>query len=173
MTALSTRALTFAALAHRGQVRRYTGEPYFLHPIEVANIVRSVPHTEEMVAAAYLHGVVEDTPVTLAQIEAAFGQAVAELVGWLTDVSKPEDGNRATRKQLDLEHTAKAPRGAKTIKLADCISNSRSISAHDPNFWRVYRREIGRLLAVMKEGDPTLWERAAAQLEPTALPSTL
>lgn len=162
---LPERALAFATQAH-GAIdhrRRYTGDPYIVHPIAVAEIVRSVPHTEAMIAAAYLHDVVEDTPVTIAEIEAEFGPEVAELVDWLTDVSRPQDGNRAIRKQLDFEHTAKAPPAAKTIKLADLIDNTLTIREHDPHFWRVYRREKLRLLGVLREGDQALWARAAEQ----------
>jgi (p)ppGpp synthase/HD superfamily hydrolase len=92
---LELDAKLFAAAAHGaiGQKRKYTGEDYIVHPIAVAEIVRSVPHTEVMIAAALLHDVVEDTPVTL---EERFGCEVRELVDWLTD--KPEKGNRKERK---------------------------------------------------------------------------
>jgi (p)ppGpp synthase/HD superfamily hydrolase len=162
---LEARALEFARAAHGsiGHMRKYTGEPYIVHPIAVAEIVRSVPHTPEMIAAAYLHDVVEDTPVTLDELRAEFGDEVAELVDWLTDVSRPGDGNRRTRKAIDLEHTAKAPPAAKTIKLADLIDNSLTIAEHDRGFWPVYRREKRALLEVLKDGDETLWERAAAR----------
>jgi (p)ppGpp synthase/HD superfamily hydrolase len=163
---LEARALAFARRAHEsvGQKRKYTGEPYIVHPMAVAEIVRSVPHRREMIAAAYLHDVVEDTPVTLEQIRLAFGDSVAELVDWLTDVSRPGDGNRRTRRALDLEHTARAIPEAKTVKLADLIDNSETISSHDPTgFWPVYRRETLALLEVLREGDATLWKRAAAK----------
>jgi (p)ppGpp synthase/HD superfamily hydrolase len=160
---LEQRALEFAKAAHESidQRRKYTGEPYIVHPMAVAELVKSVPHTEEMVAAALLHDVVEDTPVELAQVRAEFGDEVATLVEWLTDVSRPEDGNRARRKSLDLEHTRHAPAAAKTIKLADLIDNTRTIKVHDPDFWKVYRREKLALLRVLKEGDGDLWQRAA------------
>jgi (p)ppGpp synthase/HD superfamily hydrolase len=76
-------ALEFATTAHASinQRRKYTGEPYIVHPIAVAELVRSVPHTPEMIAAAYLHDVVEDTPVTIEEIREEFGPQVAELVG--------------------------------------------------------------------------------------------
>ncbi|WP_137392258.1 HD domain-containing protein [Rhodoligotrophos defluvii] len=170
MSSLEERALEFAAAAHGSinQTRKYTGEPYIVHPIAVAEIVRSVPHTEAMIAAALLHDVVEDTPVTIEEIERAFGPEVAALVDWLTDVSRPQHGNRRTRKHLDLLHTAKAPPEAKTIKLADLIDNTRTIAKHDPGFWTVYRREKQALLEVLKEGDPTLWRRAARLAEENA-----
>lgn len=160
---LESRALAFATAAHESinQRRKYTGEPYIVHPMAVAKLVKSVPHSEAMVAAALLHDVVEDTPVTIEQVTGEFGDEVAVLVGWLTDVSRPEDGNRATRKQLDLEHLRDAPAAAKTIKLADLIDNTRTIKARDPSFWKVYRREKLALLRVLTEGDPTLWQQAA------------
>ena len=163
MSELEARARAFATEAHGAidQRRKYTGEPYIVHPIAVAELVRSVPHTPEMIAAALLHDVVEDTPVTIEQIRAAFGEEVAELVDWLTDVSKPGDGNRRVRKHLDLLHTAKAPPAAKTIKLADLIDNTRTISRYDPSFWPVYRREKRALLDVLREGDAKLWAMAA------------
>lgn len=165
MSSLEDRAHAFAAKAHASidQRRKYTGQPYIVHPVAVAALVRSVPHTPEMIAAAYLHDVVEDTPVTIEVIEHEFGAVVAELVGWLTDVSKPEDGNRRVRKQLDLKHTAQAPAAAKTIKIADLIDNTLTIRDRDPSFWKVYRREKMALLEVLKEGDPTLWKRAYSQ----------
>ena len=162
---LEQRALHFATAAHGSidQRRKYTGEPYIVHPIAVAELVRSVPHDEAMSASALLHDAVEDTPVTITEIEAEFGDEVAELVGWLTDVSRPQDGNRRKRKHFDLLHTAKAPPPAKTIKLADLIDNTRTISRYDPSFWPVYRREKEALLHVLREGDPKLWAQAANQ----------
>ena len=61
---LVIKADTFADLSHSGQVRKYTGEPYIVHPREVATLVSTVAHTPEMLAAALLHDVVEDTPAT-------------------------------------------------------------------------------------------------------------
>lgn len=163
---LAETALAFAREAHGAidQRRKYTNEPYIVHPIAVAELVRSVPHSEAMVAAAYLHDVVEDTPVTIEQVLAEFGQEVATLVGWLTDVSVPTDGNRAACKAIDLRHTAQAPPEAKTIKLADLIDNTRTIATRDPAFWQVYRREKAALLEVLREGDASLWKRARAQV---------
>ena len=156
------RARVFATAAHAavGQVRKYTFEPYIVHPAEVAGIVATVPHTNEMLAAAYLHDTVEDTGVSIVDIQKEFGNEVASLVGWLTDVSKPEQGNRAVRKAIDREHTAMAPAAAQTVKLADLIANSRSILAHDPAFAKVYLEEKRMLLEVLTRGDATLMAQA-------------
>ena len=155
---LVERARVFATAAHAacGQLRKYTYEPYIVHPAEVVSIVSTVPHTEAMLAAAWLHDVVEDTGVTLETVRAEFGEEVADLVGWLTDVSRPEQGNRATRKAIDRAHTAMAPAAAQTVKLADLISNTRSIMEHDETFARTYLAEKKLLLEVMTKGDATL-----------------
>lgn len=127
------------------------------------SIVKTVPHTPEMLAAALLHDTVEDTGVTIELIESEFGSEVANLVSWLTDVSKPENGNRAVRKQIDLEHTALAPAAAQTIKLADLISNTSSIVKHDLNFAETYLKEKVALLKVLTKGEQNLisWAQAA------------
>jgi len=159
------KAQVYAMAAHAavGQKRKYTGEPYIVHPAEVASIVASVPgSTPDMVAAAWLHDVVEDTGCTFTDIHMAFGADIAALVGWLTDVSRPEDGKRAVRKAIDREHTAQAPAEAQTIKLADLISNSKSIMAHDPGFAKTYLEEKRLLLEVLSKGDPELHARASS-----------
>lgn len=159
---LEEHALLFAVDAHAGQVRKYTGDPYITHPISVAAIVKSVPHTSDMLCAAYLHDVLEDTYIDYNTLVGTFGADVADLVDWLTDVSKPEDGNRASRKALDRDHLAEAPPEAQTIKLADLIHNTETIRLYDPKFWEKYREEKRDLLSVMTKGDPTLYARALA-----------
>ena len=158
------KARVFATAAHGAvaQLRKYTHEPYIVHPAEVFSIVTTVECSREMMAAAWLHDVVEDTGVTIETIKAEFGEEVAELVGWLTDVSRPEQGNRATRKAIDRAHTAMAPADAQTIKLADLISNCSSIKEHDEAFAKVYFEEKRLLLEVLTKGNPILLERAKA-----------
>ena len=160
---LVEHARMFAHGAHFavGQLRKYTNEPYIVHPFEVAQIVATVPDaTEEMIAAAWLHDVVEDTGVTLDQVHLLFGANVANLVFWLTDQSRPEDGNRATRKAIDRAHIEAAPAAAQTVKLADLISNTKSIMAHDPEFAKVYLEEKRLMLEVMTKGHPALMAEA-------------
>ena len=158
------KAQVYAMAAHAsvGQLRKYTNEPYIVHPAEVASIVASVPgSTPDMVAAAWLHDVIEDTGCSFFDVHMAFGIDIADLVGWLTDVSKPEDGNRATRKAIDRERLAGAPAEVQTIKLADLISNSRSIMQHDPEFAKVYLEEKRLLLEVLTKGDRGLHAEAS------------
>jgi len=158
-------ACAFAMRMHAGQQRKYTGEPYVLHCLEVARIVAEVGGSPTMVAAALLHDVVEDTEASIEDVRARFGEEIAQGVACLTDVSRPEDGNRAVRKAMDHEHLAQAPAEMKTVKLADVISNTRSIVDHGDGFARVYLREIGALLEVLTEGHPELWRRAKAEVE--------
>ncbi len=159
------KAYQFAKKAHEGQIRKYTNEPYIYHTVEVMSIVSTVDHTEEMLAAALLHDVVEDCDVEPAKIFKQFGLWVGWHVEDLTDVSKPTDGNRAKRKEIDRSHTQAADPNAKTIKLADLSSNSRSIVNHNKDFARVYIKEKELLLEVLTEGDATLYAMAKQIVE--------
>lgn len=154
------RAIAFAVEAHMGQDRKYTHIPYISHPINVMEIVRTVSDDETMLIAAVLHDVVEDTEVSIEQIITEFGDRVGSLVADLTDVSKPEDGNREKRKSLDREHSANASASAQTIKLADIIHNAESILASDAHFAKVFMREAEVLIAVLTAGNKQLQNRA-------------
>ena len=166
MTDLVKRARTFATQAHQriGHRRKYTKQPYEIHLKAVANAVREITDDREMIAAAWLHDTVEDTSATHYDIEQEFGKQIAKLVYELTDISKPSDGNRAMRKELDRQHLAQASARAKTIKLADIIDNSRDICTHDPEFARVYMQEACLLLQVLEQGDGILFKRAQKEL---------
>lgn len=166
MTDLVSRARSFAVAEHRriDHRRKYNGKPYEVHLEAVASLVATVTDDPETIAAAWLHDIVEDTPVTLNEIEQAFGTSVAALVGQLTDVSRPGDGNRATRKAIDRSHLAAASPRAKAIKLADLIDNADDICRFDARFGQVYLTEMAALLEVLDEGHPTLLARARETL---------
>lgn len=167
MTPLEEDAKKFATHYHGSisQVRKYTGEPYITHPEAVAEIVRSVPHTEAMLCAAWLHDTVEDTFATIEDIYFLFGVEVGNLVRGLTDVSEIDDGNREVRKAKDLKHTAKLSAPGQTIKLADLIHNTSSIVQYDKTkFCEIYLKEKLLLLEVLKRGDVSLWKRAYDQV---------
>ncbi len=162
MTDLIARASAYATQAHAriDQRRKYSSQPYDVHLKSVAELVAEVSDDPEMIAAAWLHDTVEDTPATFRDIEDEFGAAVADLVSDLTDVSKPSDGNRAVRKAIDRDHSARASVRAKTVKLADLIDNCRDICQHDPRFARVFLAEMEALLRVLDDGDAILLKRA-------------
>ena len=162
---LSTLALGFAMCAHRQQKRKYTGEPYANHCGNVAAIVAVYTSDPDVIAAAVLHDVLEDTEVTPAEMRDVFGERVTLQVIEVTDVSRLEDGNREVRKRMDREHLAgSSPEGA-TIKLADLIDNTSSIVKHDKGFARAYLQEKESLLEVLKHGDAELLKRAYATLQ--------
>lgn len=158
------QALEFAKQAHGEQVRKYTGEPYWKHLEEVMKFVAIVCDDEDVRIAAILHDVVEDTDYTAADIEKRFGARVARLVLEVTDVSKPEDGNRAKRKAIDREHLAKCSRDGATIKLADMLSNTKSITAYDPNFAKIYLKEKVLVLPLLTHGNRRLWAKCESIL---------
>jgi len=158
------KAEKFAQEAHKDHQRKYTGDPYYVHLDEVRNIVKQAGGTVEQQAAALLHDTVEDTSVTPADVTREFGPKIAKLVVELTDVSKPEDGNRKTRKGIDRDKLAGVSAEAQTVKYADLISNGKDIGKNDPKFAKVYHAEKADLLKVMTKGNQNLRKQAIALL---------
>ena len=158
------KAEQFAQEAHKDHKRKYTGEPYYVHLDEVRNIVKKAGGTVEQQAAALLHDTVEDTSVTPVDVTREFGPKIAKLVVELTDVSKPEDGNRKTRKAIDRDKLAGVSAEAQTVKYADLISNGRDIGQNDPKFAKVYHAEKADLLRVMTKGNQNLRKQAIDML---------
>lgn len=152
---------------HSGQTRKYTGEPYWYHLWNVAKMVQVVTGGDaEMMAAALLHDVVEDTSATFEDLRnRGFSKRTIDIVRSVTDVSKPEDGNRAERKALDRMNVAKGHPDAKTVKLADLIDNSVNIVYYDPKFAKVYMEEKRLLMEVLEEGNKNLYKVASDILD--------
>ena len=119
-------AARFAAEVHKGAVRKGTRLPYIVHPNEVALIVSVMTDDPEVIAAAYLHDVIEDAGVTYEQIQRKFGTRVADLVQ-----AESEDKSKSwkERKQATVDHMQHASREAKMIAFGDKLSNLRSTSA--------------------------------------------
>jgi tRNA nucleotidyltransferase (CCA-adding enzyme) len=158
------KAEQFAQEAHKDHKRKYTGEPYYVHLDEVRNIVKQAGGSVNQQCAALLHDTVEDTSVTPADVTREFGPQIAKLVVELTDVSKPEDGNRKVRKGIDRDKLAGVSAEAQTVKYADLISNGRDIGKNDPKFAKVYHAEKADLLRVMKNGKASLRKEAINML---------
>lgn len=162
-----SEATMFAIQAHGDQRRKYTGEPYVVHPIHVADILeKEVEATTEMLAAAILHDVVEDTPVTLRDIKEKFGDTVAEYVHYCTNVSEKDDGNRRFRKKMDADHFALGPAESQTIKIADLLSNAESIIKHDQKFFhKAFKHEKQYMLNILTKADAKLLNKAQELLK--------
>ena len=154
-------AAALARQAHTGQKRKYNGRPYIEHPARVAARVAIHPEaTQEMVAAAFLHDVLEDTSLTPAKIMQECALKVLELVEWMTNRSKYSHprANRAERKRIDRERLAGAPREVKIIKLIDRLDNLREMDGSGEEFGKLYSEESLLLVEVLKDGDLELAE---------------
>ena len=159
---LIENAKLYATKMHNasGKLQKYSDNPYILHPAAVARLISMVTFNRHMIAAAWLHDVVEDTVATHEDIENLFGFQVASLVEMVTDISRPEDGNRAVRKAKDLEHLKLSNCNAQTIKYADIIVNSRSILENDKKFAVTYIPEMVEILKHLDKGDRALYRCA-------------
>ncbi len=135
-----TRALAFAAEAHANQRRKGAAqEPYINHLIEVMDLVARATggHDTELLIAALLHDVVEDTAVSREALMEAFGARVAGIVQEVSDdMSIPKD-ERRRRRIAAMPH--KTPE-ARMVKIADVISNLRAIAASPPAGWTADRK---------------------------------
>ena len=117
------KAAVFAAKAHEGMMRKGSRIPYIYHPMEVALIVAQMTDDPEVIAAAYLHDVLEDTSVTPEELERTFGGRVLSLVQ-----AESEDKSLTwrERKANTVAHLKRAPREVKLLTLGDKLSNMRS-----------------------------------------------
>ena len=130
-TDLLDRAIIFAVKAHAGTERRGKGFPYIVHPMEAMEIVATMTPDQELLAAAALHDVVEDTDVTPEEIRAEFGERIANLVVAESDVfpeGVSEEESWRFRKQAAIDRLAAAPHDAKIVALGDNLSNMRAIA---------------------------------------------
>ncbi|MDX1806863.1 MAG: HD domain-containing protein [Paenisporosarcina sp.] len=156
---LVVESVEFAYDRHKGQTRKYSNEPYILHPIRVAFIVSSTTNDQATIAAANLHDVVEDTDTELEEIYDVFGKRVGLYVEGVTNKSKLTDGNRATRKEMDRQQIKQSLPPSKTIKLADILDNAPSIIKNDPGFAKVWMNEKNLMLPFLREGHTMLYLR--------------
>jgi (p)ppGpp synthase/HD superfamily hydrolase len=139
-------ALALAARAHHDQMRKVGDVPYIVHPVHVSVILLRHGFPEEVAIAGLLHDVVEDQAVPLEDIEADFGQAVAEMVASLTERKREGGAERSweARKQEGLQQLCRASRGAVAVKAADTLHNARSVALalrdEGPSIWNSFRR---------------------------------
>ena len=128
---LMDRAIIFATRAHSGTYRKGTSIPYIVHPIEAAAIVATISADPDMIAAAVLHDVVEDTDATVEEIRFFFNERIAKLVEAESENKRkdlPPQETWMVRKMETLEFLRnEADRDAKILALADKLSNMRAI----------------------------------------------
>ena len=122
------RAAALAAEAHEGDIRKGTATPAIAHPIAVALTLAAAGHREDVVLAALLHDVVEDSDTTLETLRETFGDTVATLVALCTEPDAPELRWR-DRKRIALARAMTASREVRAIMAADKAHNLRTIAA--------------------------------------------
>lgn len=145
--ALVRRAREFAVERHRGQVRKGDGRPFITHPAAVARILRRHGMPGEVVAAGFLHDVLEDTPTPVQELERRFGRRVASLVREVTEPDKSHPWE--FRKRAYLAHLRRASRGALAVSCADKLHN------------------IGSLIAAYRREGPVVFDRFSRGVEET------
>jgi GTP pyrophosphokinase len=123
-------AAKMAALAHAGQYRR-SGEPYVTHPIAVAAIVAGLGLDADTVAAALLHDAVEDTGITLEDVEGSFGPVVARVVDGVTKLDRLQFDSKEAQQAATIRKMLVAMASdwrVLLIKLADRLHNMRTLA---------------------------------------------
>lgn len=120
------KAIKFAIKAHAGQPRKLNPElPMIIHPVGVAHILREYNMDEAVIAAGYLHDVVEDTKYTIEDIEDEFGEDIADLVKSATEIDKLLSWEE--RKEETINRTRQLPFRNKALICADKIHNIESL----------------------------------------------
>jgi guanosine-3',5'-bis(diphosphate) 3'-pyrophosphohydrolase len=149
------KAVQFAA-AYHGDQRRKTGVPYLEHLLEAVQILveGAGVSSPDVLVAAVLHDVVEDTPCTLADVRAAFGPRVAELVGWVTIPAPGHGEGSSTARERYLRGLRDAPRDAVLVKLADRMSNVQTLRNLPQHRQRAYYAQTVRYVIPLAAGEP-------------------
>jgi (p)ppGpp synthase/HD superfamily hydrolase len=136
---MKEKAKQFAVRAHKGQVRKTANIPYITHPIRVAEMLEEAGASDALVSAAYLHDVVEDTPVEIEEIEETFGEEVGALV-----LAHTEDKTKSwkERKQATIDTLKDANSDVAQLIIADRLDNllslEKDLAENGPATWDVF-----------------------------------
>ena len=165
------RAIIFATKAHSGKLRKGSQLPYIVHPLEALAIVAAITSDKELMAAAALHDVVEDTRYEIYEIRHEFGDRVADLVD--SETSRDIEGvshvdSWHQRKQVAIDRLAAASRDSQIVALGDKLSNMRAMAINhhqvgdklwqrfnekDPASHAWYYRQLVKSLAPLSDTD--------------------
>jgi GTP diphosphokinase / guanosine-3',5'-bis(diphosphate) 3'-diphosphatase len=140
---LIRKAWEFCVQHHEGQMRA-SGEPYIIHPLEVAEVLAEMKMDSTAIAAGLLHDAVEDTPATSEEIEAGFGDQVAHIVDGVTKIDKIQFANREDRQAENVRKMLLAmvtDVRVVLIKLADRLHNMRTLEHLKPDRQEAIARE--------------------------------
>ncbi len=182
---LIRRAWNFCVQHHQGQMRA-SGEPYIIHPLEVAEVLAELKMDATAIAAGLLHDAVEDTPATREEIQAAFGDQVAHIVEGVTKIDKIQFANREDRQAENVRKMLLAMVSdvrVVLIKLADRLHNMRTLEHLKPDRQEAIAREtldiyaplahrlgMGKVRGELEDlafryTDPVSYEQVAAAVE--------
>lgn len=150
-TSFVDKAIKFAVDAHANTERRGKGFPYVIHTLEAMEIVATITNDPELLAAAALHDTVEDTDVTVEQLQEVFGQRVASIVKSESD-EFPEGINEKdswrSRKQIAINRIEHSSRDSKIVALGDKLSNMRAIARDyrkiGDDLWKIFHAPGGK-----------------------------
>ena len=183
--ALIRKAWEFCVQHHQGQMRA-SGEPYVIHPLEVAEVLAEMKLDSTAIAAGLLHDAVEDTPATSEQIETDFGDQVAHIVEGVTKIDKIQFANREDRQAENVRKMLLAmvtDVRVVLIKLADRLHNMRTLEHLQPDRREAIAREtldiyaplahrlgMGKVRGELEDlafryTDPVSYEKVAAAVE--------
>lgn len=129
-SAVLDKAIIFATNAHKNIERKGKGFPYIVHPIEAVSIAATLTNDQEILAAAALHDVIEDTDYTYEDLKEMFGERVANIVRNESDAviqNKSEGDSWVERKTIAMKHLSEVPYESKIVAMGDKLSNMRAI----------------------------------------------
>ena len=182
---LIRKAWEFCVQHHEGQMRA-SGEPYIIHPLEVAEVLAEMKMDATAIAAGLLHDSVEDTPATNEEIASEFGDQVAHIVEGVTKIDKIQFANREDRQAENVRKMLLAMVSdirVVLIKLADRLHNMRTLQHLKPERQLAIARETQEIYAPLahrlgmgkvrgeledlafRYTDPVSYEQAAAAVE--------
>jgi len=182
---LIRKAWDFCVKHHEGQMRA-SGEPYVIHPLEVAEVLAEMKLDSTAIAAGLLHDAVEDTPATSEEIDSEFGDQVAHIVEGVTKIDKIQFANREDRQAENVRKMLLAMVSdvrVVLIKLADRLHNMRTLQHLKPDRQQAIAREtqdiyaplahrlgMGKVRGELEDlafryTDPVSYEQVAAAVE--------